>query len=46
MRILGGPCSRRKTAKDYGALLEKIKERPDAQLLQTVMLRSLALGDV
>jgi ribonuclease R len=29
------------TAKDYGALLEKIKERPDAQLLQTVMLRSL-----
>ena len=29
------------TAKDYGALLEKIKPRPDAQLLQTVMLRSL-----
>ncbi len=29
------------TAKDYGALLEKVKSRPDAQLLQTVMLRSL-----
>ncbi|MFZ2855080.1 MAG: ribonuclease R [Rhodocyclaceae bacterium] len=29
------------TAKDYAALLEKIKPRPDAQLLQTVMLRSL-----
>ena len=29
------------TAKDYGVLLEKIKPRPDAQLLQTVMLRSL-----
>ena len=28
-------------AKDYAALLEKIKSRPDAQLLQTVMLRSL-----
>lgn len=28
-------------AKDYAALLEKIKKRPDAQLLQTVMLRSL-----
>ena len=28
-------------AKDYAALLEKIKQRPDAQLLQTVMLRSL-----
>ncbi|MBW7900275.1 MAG: ribonuclease R [Rhodocyclaceae bacterium] len=28
-------------AKDYAALLEKIKPRPDAQLLQTVMLRSL-----
>ena len=28
-------------AKDYARLLEKIKERPDAQLLQTVMLRSL-----
>lgn len=28
-------------AKDYAKLLEKIKSRPDAQLLQTVMLRSL-----
>jgi len=28
-------------AADYGKLLEKVKERPDAQLLQTVMLRSL-----
>jgi len=29
------------TAKDYAALLEKTCSRPDAQLLQTVMLRSL-----
>jgi ribonuclease R len=29
------------SAKDYAALLETIKPRPDAQLLQTVMLRSL-----
>ena len=29
------------TAKDYGKLLESIKPRPDFQLLQTVMLRSL-----
>ena len=28
-------------AKDYAKLLEQIKGRPDAQLLQTVMLRSL-----
>jgi ribonuclease R len=28
-------------AKDYAKLLEKIKPRPDKQLLQTVMLRSL-----
>jgi ribonuclease R len=28
-------------AKDYARLLTRIKERPDAQLLQTVMLRSL-----
>jgi ribonuclease R len=28
-------------AKDYARLLERIKSRPDAQLLQTVMLRSL-----
>ena len=29
------------TAKDYAALLDKLKSRPDAQLLQTAMLRSL-----
>ena len=28
-------------ASDYAKLLEKVKDRPDAQLLQTVMLRSL-----
>ena len=28
-------------AKDYAKLIEKIQERPDKQLLQTVMLRSL-----
>ena len=28
-------------AADYARLLEKVKDRPDAQLLQTVMLRSL-----
>jgi ribonuclease R len=28
-------------AKDYARLLEKVKTRPDAELLQTVMLRSL-----
>ncbi len=28
-------------AKDYGKLLTRIKERPDAQLLQTVLLRSM-----
>ena len=28
-------------AKDYAKLLTRVKERPDAQLLQTVMLRSL-----
>ena len=38
---LGLPGGESPTAKDYGALLEKIKPRPDAQLLQTVMLRSL-----
>lgn len=31
----------RPKAKDYALLLEKIKTRPDFQLLQTVMLRSL-----
>ena len=38
---LGLPGGEDPTAKDYGVLLEKIKPRPDAQLLQTVMLRSL-----
>ncbi|MBK8400132.1 ribonuclease R [Propionivibrio sp.] len=38
---LGLPGGDNPTAKDYGVLLEKIKPRPDAQLLQTVMLRSL-----
>ncbi len=28
-------------AKDYGKLLERIRTRPDAQLLQTVLLRSM-----
>ncbi len=28
-------------AKEYGKLLEQVRHRPDAQLLQTVMLRSL-----
>ena len=36
---LGGADDPR--AKDYARLLEKVKDRPDAQLLQTVMLRSL-----
>jgi len=38
---LGLPGGDDPTAKDYAALLEKIMLRPDAQLLQTVMLRSL-----
>lgn len=29
------------TAKDYGRLMEKIRKRPDATLLQTVLLRSM-----
>ncbi|HRQ57320.1 MAG TPA: ribonuclease R [Azoarcus taiwanensis] len=29
------------SAKDYGKLLDQVRDRPDAQLLQTVMLRSL-----
>ncbi len=29
------------TGKDYGALMEKIRPRPDAVLLQTVLLRSM-----
>ena len=36
---LGGGDS--PTAKDYAALMEKVKVRPDVELLQTVMLRSL-----
>ena len=28
-------------AKDYGKLMQQIKQRPDAQLLQTVLLRSM-----
>jgi ribonuclease R len=38
LQLTGGDTP---TAKDYAQLLEKIKLRPDAQLLQTVMLRSL-----
>ncbi len=37
--VLGGGDD--PSAKDYAVLLESIKLRPDAQLLQTVMLRSL-----
>jgi ribonuclease R len=35
------PGGENPSAKDYAALLDKVKNRPDAQLLQTVMLRSL-----
>jgi ribonuclease R len=38
LHLTGGDEPR---AKDYARLLETIKTRPDAQLLQTVMLRSL-----
>jgi ribonuclease R len=38
LHLTGGEEPR---AKDYARLLEKVKLRPDAQLLQTVMLRSL-----
>ncbi len=38
MQLGGGDAPH---AKDYAVLLEKIKLRPDAKLLQTVMLRSL-----
>jgi ribonuclease R len=38
LHLTGGDEPR---AKDYAKLLEKVKARPDAQLLQTVMLRSL-----
>ena len=33
-------------AKDYAKLIDKIQNRPDKQLLQTVMLRSLQAGDL
>jgi ribonuclease R len=38
LQLAGGDSPQ---AKDYAALLEKIQGRPDKQLLQTVMLRSL-----
>ena len=38
---LGLPGGDKPHAKDYAKLLEEIKPRPDAPLLQTVMLRSL-----
>lgn len=38
LQLTGGEAPK---AKDYAKLLEKIKGRPDVQLLQTVMLRSL-----
>lgn len=39
LHLTGGD---RPHARDYAKLLAKIKDRPDAQLLQTVMLRSLS----
>ena len=38
---MGLPGGDKPHAKDYAKLLEEIKPRPDAQLLQTVLLRSL-----
>jgi ribonuclease R len=38
---LGLPGGDNPTARDYAALLDQVKDRPDAQLLQTMMLRSL-----
>jgi len=38
LQLTGGETPQ---AKDYARLLEKVKTRPDVQLLQTVMLRSL-----
>lgn len=38
LQLTGGETP---TAKDYARLLAKVKTRPDVQLLQTVMLRSL-----
>ena len=37
---LGGAL--KPTTKDYAALLEKVKERPDHELIQTMLLRSLS----
>ncbi len=37
---LGGGC--KPTTKDYAELLEKVKERPDHELIQTMLLRSLS----
>ena len=37
---LGGAL--KTTTKDYAALLEKVKERPDHELIQTMLLRSLS----
>ncbi len=45
LAALGLPLTRKKgdpTPEDYSAVLEKIQGRPDAQLIQTVMLRSLS----
>ena len=39
LHLTGGDAPK---AKDYAKLLARIKDRPDAQLLQTVMLRSLS----
>jgi ribonuclease R len=39
LHLTGGEAPK---AKDYAKLLARIKDRPDAQLLQTVMLRSLS----
>jgi ribonuclease R len=38
LQLTGGDAPQ---AKDYAQLIEKIRDRPDKQLLQTVMLRSL-----
>lgn len=39
---LGLGASEDPTAKDYAALLDSVRERPDAGLLQTILLRSLS----
>jgi len=38
LNLPGGP---KPSAKDYGALLASVKSRPDAHLIQTVLLRSM-----